>query len=511
MKEKSRQLRLSPEQRYRRLIHPAMALLPSVLPALLVGLSLISIFRMQVHPIMLIAFTLFSAAVSLIFTHIFKQEKAGVFAGLREFVLLFGLLYLVYSMTRSGEFLQRLQPGPGHFVLLLPSFYAWMSSADILKRLENRLLVLSLKEGVARKDLNTVMRNNYDVVGDTIQAMRSLQSYSTLVLLATALYSMVIVLVSGEVYLSLLILFPAIAAGFFWFRSQVVQFWQELTLAAEGIPLPMDQLKEQSRIGWYILITAAVFSVIVARGAILPAELLLAPFLWLARMFENEELTAAVYEQMSNMQAAQPPPLLPEFSETAPREPGWFITVLFPLIRQMLRYALFLGLGLFLFAPFFSRSFRAIVRRYGFLRSILAAIRYFFMLIWSELRGFLPGFSGKDENYRKVQKELSSGSRAGWDNDGTSLSRKKKRELDMLSKAYDRLLSWAEKRGVPVRRSDPPQHFGGNISNRYPDIRMQTERFIEIFEEGFYSERELSAGAIQEFGILQREIRRKRS
>ncbi|MFW6363358.1 MAG: DUF4129 domain-containing protein [Spirochaeta sp.] len=499
---------LSPMDMFRKVMHPLMAIIPGMLVPLLLFTVGMDAAGMDIPWLAILAVQGVCGAAAIVGEYLFRAERAAVSARIREFVLLFGGLYVLVSLTRPGEMASRFHISMAHAVMIGPGFITWWMTTEIIARLEARLQVLHLTEGRYGDDLHQILRNNNEFVGQTISAIKGLLAMLSFGVAFVSLYVVIVVISAGRLGMPVLILYPPVAAVYFMMRSYVFLFWEELILASEGLQLPYRNLQRQGRLGLVLLVIAAVLAVGVAGNtALLPVDILLAPIHWLASFLDaapegrNQAIT-----QFSERFQPEMMPQLEYFDDNY--EPGWFAAEFLPLLRRLVMYAIIAGAVGFLTAPFFSRSFRRLVRKYGLLRSLVAGVLFVVQSVWQRISALFRR-EGTGRGYETVTREWSR--RTGTVPGAEQLSRRKRRELDVLSRGYERITDWATARGVRFQPSEAPQYFAGRVSLRFPQVSDELTRFIEIFEEGMFSSRELSGTVLQEFQLLQRLIRRTRT
>ncbi|AFG36395.1 DUF4129 domain-containing protein [Spirochaeta africana] len=492
---------------YKRIVHPAIALAPATLVPLLLFAAAIDAAGMPVPWLAMVAVQLLCGVTAVVCEYLFRSEHASVTARLREFGLLFGGLYLAVSLRYGADREPRFAFILDHLLLLGPGFLTWWLTTEGMVRLESRLQVLRLKQGKHGDELHHMLRDNNEFIGETIVALRGMLGMQSFAVVGSTVYVTVLVLSIGRLGWPVILLYPPLVIVYLWIRSYLFAFWEELILASEGLQLPYTHLRRRVRLGLIMLVIAGLLAAGISRNdVLLPHQILLAPINAVIQLFNwmADGQTEAITEL--------PRQVMPEFPQpvTEPagpdREPGWFSQVLWPLLRQGMVYAIIAAAAGFLTAPFFSKSFRRLVRKYGLLRSLAAGIRYvvelFFYRIQS-LRGKQP------KEYTVVRSERAGRPVSAGEQD--ELSRRKRRELDLLGRGYERLIDWAAARGVQFLPSEPPQYFAQRICQKLPQAAPALDRYIELFEKGIFSTRELQADELQEFQLLQRKLRRIRS
>lgn len=492
--------------RYKRIVHPLIAMLPAVLLPLLVFSATIDAAGLEVPYAWLLPAQLIVALLVVVSEHIFRAEHSNKAARFREFVLIFGLLYLLVSLRGAGDMSQRLAFRPDHFYILGPVFLTWWIASELIIRLEARSQVLELKQGTHGERLNAVLRDNNEFVGETIMGLRSLLSSLTFGLVLVSSYTVALVVLTQQLGWPVILWYPPLALVYLVIRAYVFLFVEELSLASEGLQVPYRNIHGQIRLAAAILLIAGLLAVGASRNqALIPADVLLYPLNGAIALLNM--LTDAQQDIVTELPSFEVPSFpgesepLPEAASDTARP-----SRLLPLLRQILLYGIIAVGAAFLLAPFFTKSFRQLAAKYGFLRSIRAALSYVFVGIWSRVRMLIGRNRGDRQEYARVA-PAAAASRVGTEGE-VSLSREKRRELDVLERGYARLTDWAAARKILYRASEPPQFFAARIAREYPGIHTEVYRFIEIFEEGLYSSRRLSGSSIREFQLLLRTIRK---
>ena len=492
---------------YQRVLHPLLALSVAVTIPLLLFTSALDAAEHSIPWGMLIAAVLFCAIVAVVSEYLFRVEHAGDWARVRELGILLVVLYVAVSLSRSGQIVDRFRIAGDHLLILIPGFLSWWLSTEIAERLQARIRVLELKQGLHGDDLYELIRDNHEYIGNTTVDLRGLLTLITLLMAFCSLYVVAIVLYAGRIGWPIIVFYPPLAIVYFFVRSYLFIFWQELSLSAEGLQLPYRNLRRQGRMGMLLLLAAGVLALAVARNtALLPISLLAAPLVWTFNQLDSQnnlelpELPVFSLPQSSGEQ----------YLEDVAAEPGWFLGGLWPLLRQWMFYVVALAVLAVLFSPFLSKSFRRMMKKYGLVRSFMSGVSYVLQLLAYSISRLLR-LQRKPPDYSVVERDQDvSDSGSTGAAEVADISKKKKRELDILSRGYVRLIEWAQTHRVRFEPSEPPQHFGLRIVTKLPSLAGDVHRYIEIFEEGMFSARELDGAALREFQLLQRKIRRTR-
>ncbi len=185
---------------------------------------------------------------------------------------------------------------------------------------------------------------------------------------------------------------------------------------------------------------------------------------------------------------------LQDFYPEDSNSPAWIFDMIFDVIKWAAIIALFLGLILFFFKPFFSSHFRefwAEGRLIKFLKHIFREIKEFLRYAFSKSLPAQPYATVESKKFGEGIKDFLK--RAG-------RSKEKNEEIDRLTKHFMKIIDWGQSKGIKYKTNLAPAEYTALINTEPAKLAGQ------LFEKALYDKNILSVEEEKAFIEAVKEI-----
>jgi len=449
--------------------------------------------------------------ITVLLGNLFRKERLGFAARLRELMVLTLGLYLAASLVslfgpgtraevliNSGADTASGAQGPAApsilwgLAFLKPSFLnitvtslgllQWIFSVMLQEALRDRELLLAEIEGAQGLELQYRLRDTGTLAEDTLRGLRKIKTL-TRILLA-------IILVEATVHgilnptqglepqifiLPLFLLYP-------FLTGLISRYMREQYDAGAGIAPDSNSRLHQVRSLLAILLALFTLAFLGAgTSSILPIQWILAFFAWLSSLLPKSTPLAP--------RAPEPPPEFPDMEalkqdmealstgNTPPPDLSflWLTLGIFS--------ALVAGLFLFFFlvSPLKSRYFWQRVRQIFSPRKLWQGLQKLLSYLRPRKAKQIDGLDLDPDNLKQVRDQLEQLTAKKED-------RRKRAQLGKMVDRYLRFLRWGEAMKIPCRPSMAPGEYAELLSPHFPEIGEPIHRIARIFEEALYGD-----------------------
>ena len=254
------------------------------------------------------------------------------------------------------------------------------------------------------------------------------------------------------------------------------------------------------------------------REALLPAEAIGAFMEWLEERLRLPEREVKVrVREGGDTEAFQEDFREPDLGDlSGEREENDFLERLVRIVLISIGALLLIGLLYFLVRPLLSRDYRERLRQARPLARLAAAVGRFFTAFAESVRRMLAAFARSRQSLARFGESLverareRSAARAAARARDAELDRQRQRAIGQASKAFVRLIKWAERGGVPFQKWMGPMEYLMLVAERStPNARALME-IGTIFEQIAYAATDPPQERSQTYYNLIKEVTRQR-
>lgn len=439
---------------------------------------------------------------------------------LRELLLIL-IGTLVLFMLAQGHLL-RGDVNPVKADVLYPlalTFVYWIVAFALHRNMREREAFLALVVDQDGDQLKTAFRDYAEEATTAATRMRALRRavlwFQTLALLAFLILLIAVdpiepwwtVLALGHVGFGLVVL--AIINGF-------VEEQQHL---GEGLPLPAPLQRRRVRATVLtLLLTVAVAAPLTGREALLPAEAIGAFMEWLEERLRLPEREVRVrVREGGDTEVFDENFREPDLGELGgEREENEFLERLVRIVLITAGALLLIGLLYFLIRPMLSRDYRERLRQSRPLARLAAAVGRFFASFVESLRRMIAAIARSRRSLARFGEALverareRSAARAAARAREAGLDKQRQRSVGQASRAFVRLIRWAERGGVPFRAWMGPLEYLREVADRSAANAAALMEIGAIFEQIAYAANDPPAERSQTYYDLIKEVTRHR-
>ncbi|WP_304225839.1 DUF4129 domain-containing protein [Gracilinema caldarium] len=478
---------------------------------------------------------------SVILGNLFRKERLGFTARIRELVF-FGLfLYLGASLadlisggslrfgtgplgTNDGDPLRFLWPSFLNITVTVFGILQWVFSVLFQGALRDRELLLAELDpdkknmpdgqspqetvpqepsspGLSPLALQYRLRDAGILAEETLKGMRKIRNI-TRILLAITLAEAIGhgIAFQGEGLGAQLFVLPLFLI--YPFLSGLLgRYIREQYDAGAGISPDADSRSYQIRSLFFILIV--VFGIaFVAAGStsILPIQWILAFFAWLSSLFPERPPVAFSVPEPPAEEGPDMELFRRDLEALANRSKSpvdW--TFLWLILGTFAAVVAGLFILFFLISPLKSRYFWQRVRQILSPRSLLQAFKKFLSYLKPRKAKQIDGLDLDPDNLKQVREELERLTAGKQD-------KRKRAQLGKMAERYLRYLRWGEAHKIPCQASQAPREYAGLLTGHFPELEEPILEIAAIFEEALYGDTLISRDQWNRFGSAVGEV-----
>ena len=508
---------------YRTTLHPFLSI---AIPFLLL-LSVETFVRgMVLHAVLplpgyLWAVLLLTGVVQAVSANRMAQEGTNSVAPRLRELLLILIGTLVLFMLAQGHLL-RGDVNPAKADVLYPlalTFVYWIIAFALHRNMREREAFLALVVDQDGDQLKTAFRDYAEEATTSSARMRALRRailwFQSLSLIAFLILLIAVdpiepwwtVLALGHVGFGLV--FLAIVNG----------FMEEQQHLGEGLPLPAPLQRRRVRATVLtLLLTAAVAAPLTGREALLPAEAIGAFMEWLEERLRLPEREVRVRIRESGETLVLEEDFRePDLGELGgEREENAFLEQLVRIVLITAGALILTGLLYFLVRPLLSRDYRERLRQARPLARLAAALGRFLTSFVASARRMLETLARSRRSLARFGEALverareRSAARAAARAREAALDKQRQRAIGQASRAFVRLIRWAERGGVPFRTWMGPMEYVLLVAERSTANARALREIGAIFEQIAYAATDPPAERSQTYYRLIKEVTRHR-
>jgi len=449
-----------------------------------------------------------------------EEGTSSIAPRLRELLLIL-IGTLVLFMIAQGHLL-RLDINPVKADVLYPlalTFVYWIIAFGLHRNMREREAFLALVVGQDGDQLKTAFRDYSEEATTSSARMRALRRailwFQSLSLIAFLILLIAVdpiepwwtVLALGHVGFGLV--FLAIVNG----------FMEEQQHLGQGLPVPPALQRRRVRATVLtLLLTTVVVLPLTGREALLPAEAIGAFMEWLEERLRLPEREVKVrVREGGDTEAFQEDFREPDLGDLGgDREESDFLERLVRIVLISIGALILIGLLYFLVRPLLSRDYRERLRQARPLARLAAAVGRFFTAFAESVRRMLEAFARSRQSLARFGESLverareRSAARAAARARDAELDKQRQRAIGQASKAFVRLIKWAERGGVPFRKWMGPMEYLMLVAERSTANARALREIGTIFEQIAYAATDPPAERSQTYYNLIKEVTRQR-
>lgn len=532
---------MAEQERFAEFVHPLIAVsIPASFLIAQGGFLSRWISSWPLPPLAVLALSFSVGIFSVILGNLFRKERLGFTARIRELVFLGLFLYLGASLVdliwagsirfgtgpqgaNEGGGLRFLWPSVLNITVTLFGILQWVFSVVFQGALRDRELLLveletipdkpdvsdvsdreSLQERVPQEPnspglsplaLQYRLRDAGTLAEETLKGMRKIRNI-TRILLAIILVEAIGhgIAFQGEGLGKQLFILPLFLI--YPFLSGLLgRYIREQYDAGAGIGLDADSRSYQIRS--LLLVLLVVFGIAyVAAGSssILPIQWILAFFAWLSSLFPQRPPVAFSVPEPPAEEGPDMDLFRRDLEALANRSQSpvdW--AFLWLILGSFIAVVAGLFILFFLISPLKSRYFWQRVRQILSPRSFLQAFKKFLSYFKPRKTKQIDGLDLDPDNLKQVREELERLTARKED-------KRKRAQLGKMAERYLRYLRWGEAHQVPCQVSLAPQEYAGLLAGHFPELEEPILDIAAIFEEALYGDTLISRDQWNRFG-----------
>lgn len=508
---------------YRTTLHPFLAI---AIPFLLL-LSLETFLRgMVLHAVLplpgyLWASLLLVGVIQAVSANRMAEEGTNSIAPRLRELLLILIGTLVLFMLAQGHLL-RGDVNPIKADVLYPlalTFVYWIIAFALHRNMREREAFLALVVDRNGEQLKTAFRDYAEEATTAAARMRALRR-AVLWFQTLALIAFLILLIAAD---PIEPWWTALALGHVGFGliflAIVNGFMEEQQHLGDGLPVPAPLQRRRVRATVLtLLLTAAVAAPLTGREALLPAEAIGAFMEWLEERLRLPEREVRVrVREGGDTETFDENFREPDLGELGGvREQNEFLERLVRIALITAGALILIGLLYFLVRPMLSRDYRERLRQARPLARLAAAVSRFLASFAASLRRMVETFARSRRSLARFGESLverareRSAARAAARAREAALDKQRQRAIGQASRAFVRLIRWAERGGVPFRRWMGPMEYLRSVAGRSAANAAALMEIGAIFEQIAYAATDPPAERSQTYYDLIKQVTRQR-
>jgi hypothetical protein len=508
---------------YRNTLHPFLSILIPFLLLLSVETFVRAMVLHAVLPLpgyfwLLLPFVGMIEAVSA--NRLAEEGSSSIAPRLRELLLILIGILVLFMLTQGHLLRGDINPlKPDVLYPLALTFVYWVVVFSLHRNMREREAFLALIVNQDGEQLKNAFRDYAEEATISSARMGSLRR-AVLWAQSLSLISFLVLLISVEPIEAwwTMIAVGHLAFGLV-FLSIVNSFIEEQQRLGEGLSLTAPLQKRRARATVLtLLITVAVVLPLTGREAVLPAEAIGTFIEWLEERLKLPEREVKVkvkeIDKTEVFQEIQREPDLGDLSGDRTR--SQFLQNLVRIVLITIGALILIGLLYFLIRPLLSRDYRERLRENRPLARVIMSIRRFFLTLVTSVQSMIATLRRSRSSLARFGESIvdrvreRSAARAAARAREAVLDKQRQRTVGQASKAFVRLIRWAERGGVSYRKWLGPLEYVLMIAERSPG---QTDILIEIgtiFEEIAYAANDPDQGRTQTYYDRIKEVIRHR-
>ena len=449
-----------------------------------------------------------------------EEGTSSIAPRLRELLLIL-IGTLVLFMLAQGHLLRGdINPAKGDVLYPLAlTFVYWIIAFALHRNMREREAFLALVVDQDGDQLKNAFRDYAEEATVSSTRMRALRR-AILWFQSLSLLAFLVLLIAIEPIDPWWTLLALGHVGFGLVCLAIVNsFVEEQQHLGEGLPLPPALQRRRVRATVLtLLLTAAVVLPLTGREALLPAEAIGAFMDWLEEHLRLPEREVKVkIRQGDDAEVFQDDFREPDMGDLGgEREESEFLRNLVRIVLITIGALILIGLLYFLVRPLLSRDYRERLREARPLARLAAAIARFFTALVTSVRRMITAFGRSRRSLARFGESLvdrvreRSAARAAARAREAAMDKQRQRAIGQASKAYVRLIRWAERGGVPFRKWLGPLEYASMVTELAPEHADALIEIGTIFEEIVYAAAEPPEERVETYYNRIKEVTRQR-
>lgn len=492
---------------HRNTVHPiittSFATLSTWSLALILG-DIAVVFRQSVFLYLLIPAICIEESVV---GNMLEEERAGVLARFREFLIIILGSYVLLGTMRPGSIVVRYFPT---ILTIYPGVIAaigWMTAAGLHKRLRSREEFVRVTARTRRRDLHHAVRELTAVSTSTLRDLRRVRGLAVSILVLLVVLLVLGWSIGSTIRSVTLMAFIATSLCCLAILALLNVFADEFIYLGDGLRVSRIDVKRKLVFGAVLIVLAAVFAFVAAsNSSLLSLDMFSRFFDWIASLLPEADPgepppLSLTSRQLQNIEALRE---LEEMMQD--QEPSRLWLAIVRTLRMLVIAAAFVGLAVLVAGPFLSEEFADRVRRARPLETILRRAHAFLQFVRRMLRGLRKWWHGVDVGrfLRSLPRRDASVGNASMRTDPRGL--RKKRQLSHVSERFLTLIVWSTDRGYSYRKSFVPTEYAERLVVAFPQVKGEINTAVEVFEEALYSDHVIPGRRMRAFNRAIDEI-----
>ena len=432
-----------------------------------------------------------SAAIGIttvLLGNLFREERLGLSARLRELILLVLILYLGASLTTlfTGNpmnlWTTAFKPSFLNLTVSGLGLLQWVFSVVLQGALRDRELLLKELEGAQGLELQSRLRDMGSLAEDTLRGLGKIRNITRLLLAIILVETLVHgILFPGQSLTENLFILPLFLVYPFM-NGLLGRYVREQYDAGAGIAPDRDSRSHQVR-GLLALLGLIFVTAFIGAGSssLLPLQWIQAFFSWLSSLLPKQTPMAPpapeVLPELPDMEQLQHDLEALGTNQKAPPD----LTMLWLTLGIFAAVVAGLFLLFFLVSPLKSRYFWQRLGQVFSPRSLWQGMKKFFSYFKVRKAGPMEALDLDPDNLKQVRQQLERLTAEKPD-------RRKRAQLGKMMELYLRFLRWGEAMKVPCRPSIAPGEYAELLAARFPDLGEPIHSIASIFEEALYGD-----------------------
>lgn len=418
-----------------------------------------------------------------------EEERAGVLARIREFLIIALASYVVLGSVRPGSIITRYFPTILSIYPVVIIAIGWVIAAGLHKRLRSREEFVRATARTRRRDLHHAIRELTAVSTRTLGDLRRVRGLGLSILLFLVVLLVLGWSIGAAIRSITVVAFAGCCLCYIAILALLSVFADEFIYLGDGLRVSRVDMKRKLVVATILIAVGATFAFVAASDrSVFSLDVFGRFFEWLASLLpEPESGTSSPLSlnsrQLQNIEALRE---LEEMMQD--QEPSRLWLALLRTIRMLVIAAAFVGLAVLVVGPFLSEEFAERVRRARPIDAVLrraSAVAQFLKRMVRSLRRWWRGVDAR----RFVRSLMRSNATVAEECAKTdSHGLRKRRQLSHVSERFLALIAWSSERGLNYRKSFVPTEYGERLRGGFPQITQEIDTAIEVFEEALYSD-----------------------
>ena len=441
---------------------------------------------------------------------LFKQ-RMGIGNRVRELAIYLIVLYVIYSLVRSGPLLDRFLPSLDQILPLLAVAGGWMVAFAFHNRLRGREHLLRIFHGAEGPELRrrvldhqhemalTVhqLRRARGLIGSIFIALCTLAVLATLDLLGTS------VLRAGSGAFVFLVLYgvSSIAA-----IGSLNTFIEEYAANGEGLSVPLRFQRRRSIVASAIIVLVLVLAFALSRNeSILPVEAIGDFFRWLASLFNRERELDVAPPQLQQSPDTEPPPSMRDIIPVEDREPPLWLRIIARLMERLAITAAIIGGAVLIFGPLFSPAFREALKQLKPKQFILELFRNLQRRL-RVVRRLLRNSLRRRRRQRGEEQEPLPAESESWRETQWRPNLRKRRQMDRVVQVFVHITHWGRRHNISYSPTQGAREYLRLVAELYPEHYQDAVFVADTFCEARFSRHLVPRTTMREYAQAAKRI-----